>query len=281
MRSARKPCLAIVVALLALGAGACTPDSPAGEQAGAEGLSPSARPPSAAAGSERISPAPSQSAVPKASEPVISELTQISVTFSAVVDGDTVETSQGTVRLIGIDTPERGECGHDEASMAIGSLVSVGDAVTLDLPDGQNDRDSYGRLLRYVITESGVDLGQMQVEAGNAIARYDSTDGYPAHPRQDDYHAAQIATAGADGSIITTSCGGAAQESIAPLAAPVPTGEPWWEQYGSCSKLKKNTVGHPKGPFSVDDPAEVDIYNWFEYGTGHHGDGDSDGLACE
>ena len=206
---------------------------------------------------------------------------QVPVTFASVVDGDTVETSQGTVRLIGIDTPERGECGHDEASMAIGSLVSVGDVVTLELPDGQNDRDSYGRLLRYVITESGVDLGQMQVEAGNAIARYDSTDGYPAHPRQADYRAAQIATAGPDGSVVTIVCREEPQESLAPLAAPVATEDPWWEQYGSCSKLKKNTVGHPKGPFSVDDPAEVDIYNWFEYGTGHHGDGDSDGLACE
>ena len=212
---------------------------------------------------------------------MVSELTQISASFSAVIDGDTVETSQGTVRLIGIDTPERGECGHDEASMAIGLVVSVGDVVTLELPDGQNDRDSYGRLLRYVIAESGVDLGQMQMEAGNAIARYDSTDGYPAHPRQADYHAAQIATAGADGSTITTSCGGAAQESIAPLAAPVPAGETWWVQYSSCSKLKKNTVGHPTGPFSVDDPAEVEIYNWFQYGTGNHGDGDNDGLACE
>ena len=57
--------------------------------------------------------------------------------------------------------------------------------------------------------------------------------------------------------------------------------ETWWLQYPSCSKLKKNTVGDPKGPFSVDDPAEVDIYNWFQYGTGHSGDGDGDGLACE
>jgi len=282
MRSARVSCLAVVVALWAFGLGGCVPDSrSAGDEAGAEGVSASARPPSAAGGSERIAPSPSQSAVPSATEPVISEPTQIPVTFSAVVDGDTVETSLGTVRLIGIDTPERGECGHDEASMAIGSLVSVGDVVTLELPEGQNDRDSYGRLLRYVITESGVDLGLMQVEAGNAIARYDSTDGYPAHPRQADYRAAQIAAAGPDGSVVTVVCRDEPQESVAPLAAPVATEEPWWEQYGSCSRLKKNTVGHPTGPFSMDDPAEVEIYNWFQYGTGHSGDGDNDGLACE
>nr|WP_255443721.1 thermonuclease family protein [Tessaracoccus sp. MC1679] len=250
MRSARVSCLAVVVALLAFGLGGCIPDSrPAGDEAGAEGVGASARPPSAAGGSERIAPSPSQSAVPSATEPVISEPTQIPVTFSAVIDGDTVETSLGTVRLIGIDSPERGECGHDEASMAIGRVVSVGEVVTLELPEGQNDRDSYGRLLRYVITESGVDLGQLQVEAGNAIARYDSTDGYPAHPRQADYRAAQIASAGPDGSVVTVVCREEPQESVAPLAAPVATEEPWWEQYGSCSKLKKNTVGHPKGPF--------------------------------
>ncbi len=282
MRSARVSCLAVVVALLAFGLGGCIPDSrPAGDEAGSEGVSASARPPSAAGGSERIAPSPSQSAVPSATEPVISEPTQIPVTFSAVVDGDTVETSLGTVRLIGIDSPELGECGHDEASMAIGRVVSVGEVVTLELPEGQNDRDSYGRLLRYVITESGADLGRMQVEAGNAIARYDSTDGYPAHPRQADYRAAQIASAGPDGSVVTVVCRDEPQESVAPLAAPVATEEPWWEQYGSCSRLKKNTVGHPTGPFSEDDPAEVDIYNWFQYGTGHSGDGDNDGLACE
>lgn len=31
-------------------------------------------------------------------------------TLVAVVDGDTIETSAGTVRLVGIDAPEHGEC---------------------------------------------------------------------------------------------------------------------------------------------------------------------------
>jgi len=25
----------------------------------------------------------------------------------------------------------------------------------------------------------------------------------------------------------------------------------------------------------------VEIYNWFQFGTGYRGDGDGDGLACE
>ena len=211
---------------------------------------------------------------------------QESATFVAVVDGDTIETSAGTVRLVGIDAPEHGECGYSEASMTIGRLVLPGDAVVLELPVGENDRDQYDRLIRFVTTEAGVDLGLWQLEAGNAIARYDSTDGYLEHPREAECHSAQVADAGPDGSVVTVACQEEAQQSVAPLVdiqateATAPE-DPWWQQYSSCSRLKKNTVGHPKGPFRADDPAEVDIYNWFQFGTGHSGDGDNDGLACE
>jgi len=147
--------------------------------------------------------------------------------------------------------------------------------VTLQLPPGENDRDQFERLLRYVVTGAGVDLGLMQVEAGNAVARYDSSDGYPAHPREASYHAAQVASAGPDGTVFTTACRGAAPDSGAP------TQDSWWQQYPSCTRLKKNTVGHPTGPFARDDPAEADIYDWFANRTGNRGDGDADGLACE
>ena len=201
--------------------------------------------------------------------------TTLTATFKAVIDGDTVTTSAGTVRLIGIDTPERGECGHDEASAELGRLLSRGDQVTLEHPAGQNDHDRHGRLVRYLITASGTDLGLVQLEAGHALAKYDSTDGYPAHPRQAAYHAAQLASAGADGAVVTTAC----QNGIVP-AADLPHG-PWWEQYTSCGRLKRNTVGHPTGPFSREDPAEAEIYEWFAHRTGNNGDGDGDGLACE
>ncbi len=210
---------------------------------------------------------------PTASERAAESLTQ-TTTFLSVVDGDTIRTSAGTVRIIGIDTPERGECGHDEASAEIGRVLRNGDPVTVELPQGENDRDRHGRLVRYVITAAGTDLGMLQLEAGHAIARYDSTDGYPAHPREAAYHAAQVATTAADGSVVTSSC----RTGIVPAAAPAGN---WWEQYPSCGKLKKNTVGHPTGPFSRDDPAEAEIYSWFAHRTGNNGDGDGDGLACE
>ena len=211
----------------------------------------------------------------------------------AVIDGDTIKTSEGTVRLIGIDTPEQGECGHEEASAAISAVVAPGESISLELPEGQNDQDKYNRLLRYVTTASGVDLGLMQIEAGNAVARYDSTDGYPAHPRQDAYRAAQLATLDAAKRVVTTSCqqlasatpvASASPESSATQgvsAAETATADKWWLQYSSCAKLKKNTVGHPTGPFDRDDPEQAEIYDWFQNGTGHRGDGDNDGLACE
>ena len=213
------------------------------------------------------------------------------VTFESVVDGDTVETSAGTVRIIGIDAPERGACGHAEASTLVSSLLSQGDAIILELPDGENDEDQYGRILRYVGTDEGVDVGLTLLTAGLAVARFDSTDGYPAHPRESDYHAAQVATVAADGAVTTVACKGAsdaaeqarivAEQQAAEAAAPPPAVDEWWRQYTSCTKLKQNVNGHPTGPFSRDNPSEAAIYDWFAHGTGNNGDGEGDGLACE
>lgn len=112
-------------------------------------------------------------------------------TVVAVVDGDTLDvTGVGRVRLIGIDTPERGECGFEVATQALSEQV-LGRQVTL-LAGAQDDADRYGRLLRYVIV-GGVDVGLAQLEQGLAVARYDSRDGYGAHDRQSEYVAADAA----------------------------------------------------------------------------------------
>ena len=68
-----------------------------------------------------------------------------------VVDGDTVDVDGIRVRVIGIDTPERGAT----------------------LPEGQ----------------SSVDIGTIMIGEGYAFARYDSLDGYDRHPMQDQYRA--------------------------------------------------------------------------------------------
>jgi endonuclease YncB( thermonuclease family) len=101
-----------------------------------------------------------------------------------VVDGDTLDLADGRrVRLVGMDTPEVGECGYAEAAAALTTLT-LGKRVTLVPPD--EDRDQYGRLLRYVDV-AGVDAGLRLVRRGLAIARYDSRDGYGFHPREPQY----------------------------------------------------------------------------------------------
>ncbi len=110
---------------------------------------------------------------------------------SNVVDGDTVDVAGvGRIRVIGIDTPERGACGYESATQAMSVLVLDRD-VTL-VPGAVDNVDRYGRLLRYVDV-GAVDAGLSLIEDGWAIARYDSRDGYGAHPRQEQYVAADLA----------------------------------------------------------------------------------------
>jgi endonuclease YncB( thermonuclease family) len=100
---------------------------------------------------------------------------------SRIIDGDTLELANGeTVRLAGIDAPERGTCGSLEATESL-RRFALGEAVRLTPTD--EDRDGYGRLLRYVDVD-GDDAGLRLIEDGLAVARYDSRDGYGAHPRE-------------------------------------------------------------------------------------------------
>ena len=107
------------------------------------------------------------------------------------IDGDTVETSRGTVRLIGYDTPERGKCGYAKATKRARQIAPVGSRITLGNPRRVDNRDRYDRVLRYV-SNGGRDVGVTLIRDG-AKARYDSTDGYDHHPKQRRYHRADAA----------------------------------------------------------------------------------------
>ena len=101
------------------------------------------------------------------------------------VDGDTVVTSRGTVRVIGVDTPERGRCGYAAATRLARRIAPAGSLVRLGDPGSVKNADAYGRLLRYV-NRGQRDVGAAQIRGG-ARARYDSRDGYQRHPRQGTY----------------------------------------------------------------------------------------------
>ena len=118
-------------------------------------------------------------------------------TVTRIVDGDTIDVSKGDlterVRVIGMDTPERGECGYDASGAALAALV-LGQPVVLS-PGAGDDRDRYDRVLRYVDRESdSSDAGLALIDAGHAIARYDSRDGYGTHPREGAYVTADEAS---------------------------------------------------------------------------------------
>jgi micrococcal nuclease len=94
-------------------------------------------------------------------------------TVTRIKDGDTVEIEMlsggnETVRLIGINTPESGECFSEKATVALGALLA--DEVITMTAD-VSDRDQYGRLLRYLWLDRGVFVNEIMVRGGYAQAR--------------------------------------------------------------------------------------------------------------
>jgi len=175
-----------------------------------------------------------------------------------VVDGDTIELANGaTVRLVGIDTPEVGECGFERAADRLAALV-LGRAVRLGESD--EDRDGYGRLLRYVDI-GDQDAGLRLIKEGLAVARYDSRDGYGFHPREPRYVAADK---------------GARQLTCAPKPQPFVPQQP--SAGDECAAGYDPCV--PPYPPDVD-CADVDGPVRVSGSDPHRLDADGDGVACE
>tara|TARA_Y100000588_G_scaffold368372_1_gene436159 strand:- start:243 stop:1253 length:1011 start_codon:yes stop_codon:yes gene_type:complete len=144
----------------------------------------------------RIQPTPSPTVTLRTQSTPTPAATPIVWTVIKIIDGDTVDVrstagDEERVRVVGIDTPERGECGFTEASTAL-SKIALNKQVTL-VAGARDDRDRYNRILRYLDVGS-IDAGLKLIEAGFAIARYDSRDGYGRHIREDVYVATDAAT---------------------------------------------------------------------------------------
>lgn len=99
------------------------------------------------------------------------------VEVARVVDGDTLDVREGDeiarVRLLGIDAPESVdprqpvECFGREASAKLTELVA-GQQVRLAADPTQADRDTYGRLLRYVYRVDGAVINELLIREGYA-----------------------------------------------------------------------------------------------------------------
>ncbi len=97
-------------------------------------------------------------------------------TVVAVSDGDTIKVRLRAagpvrrVRLLGVDTPEvfgTTECGGVQASRSMKRMLREGSRVRLVSDPTQAYKDSYGRLLRYVVKIStGKDLSRVQIYRG-------------------------------------------------------------------------------------------------------------------
>lgn len=113
-----------------------------------------------------------------------------------VVDGDTIEVELGgkteKVRMLGVNTPETVdprkpvECFGREASDQAKTILTDA-SVELVADASQNDKDKYGRLLRYVLMPDGTDFGKTMIEDGYA---YEYTYEKP-YARQAEYKTAQ------------------------------------------------------------------------------------------
>jgi len=104
------------------------------------------------------------------------------VEVARVIDGDTIVITDGTkVRLLGIDAPERGECGYSTATKKLKALV---EGKTVNLVGTKTDK--YDRRLAYVDI-AGIDAGAELIMAGLVRPRYNATDGYGRNSRDDTY----------------------------------------------------------------------------------------------
>jgi endonuclease YncB( thermonuclease family) len=81
---------------------------------------------------------------------------------SRVIDGDTLASPQGRVRLYGVDTPERDEACYWEAGNRLSQLA--GSRVRVE--PGPRDTDAFGRLLFYLYTSRGESIDEILVREG-------------------------------------------------------------------------------------------------------------------
>lgn len=95
-------------------------------------------------------------------------------TVSEVVDGDTIKIKDiGTIRLIGINTPEVKdlrrpvECFGQEASQKAKELL-FNKNVRLEYDNSQGEKDKYGRILAYVYREDGLFFNHEMIKTGYA-----------------------------------------------------------------------------------------------------------------
>lgn len=100
---------------------------------------------------------------------------KVNTIVSYVIDGDTIDVGinnqRQRVRLLGVNTPETVdknkpvECFGKEASAFLKRYLT-GKSIVLESDPSQDDKDIYGRLLRYVFLSDGTNVDLLLIRSG-------------------------------------------------------------------------------------------------------------------
>lgn len=91
----------------------------------------------------------------------------LTLTLPVAVDGDTIQSGNGWVRLVQINTPERGECGYGEAKRYTERFLKLNTKLVLTTDKNLDRFDEYGRALGY-LTKGNRNLNLELVKYGYA-----------------------------------------------------------------------------------------------------------------
>ena len=91
----------------------------------------------------------------------------LALALPVAVDGDTVHSGKVWVRLVQINTPERGECGYQEAKDYTQKFLKLNSNLVLTKDKNLDSFDEYGRALGY-LTKGNRNLNLELVKYGYA-----------------------------------------------------------------------------------------------------------------
>ena len=80
-----------------------------------------------------------------------------------IIDGDTFVLKSGEIiRLLCVNTPEKGQAGYEEATNFLNNLISCKEVILNSSNYNGNNTDKYGRLLRWVyVKDDNLDSGNL------------------------------------------------------------------------------------------------------------------------
>lgn len=210
--------------------------------------------------------APLTIATPAAARPAKVPKGAISVRVKKIVDGDTIDVvnSKGKtlrVRLLEIDTPERGQCWFHAATARTAALLPVGKLAYV-LRD-KEPKDRYGRHLFYVWNSSGSFVNRALVRYGYAKAvLYKPNDKYIKVMRADEAKARAAKLRIWSGKCDTK------RRTKSPTTRPNQSSSSRTDpRFSTCTEAKRNGYG----PYRRGVDPE---YGWYQ-------DRDGDGIVCE